>query len=162
MAKLDKLTGLYSRQYFDAVFEVALKSMARRSRSQSIVLFDIDSFKHINDQYGHLAGDAVIREVAKCAQSVVRASDIICRGGGDEFMILLDNCSAANARQIVDKLRVLIRDHACRSDSGIAVSVSAGVTEYRSGDTYDSILDRADRALYAAKQNGRNQTQVAA
>jgi diguanylate cyclase (GGDEF)-like protein len=161
MAKTDKLTGLVNRQYFDLLFENAVNNAARRDEPLSIIVFDIDHFKPINDRYGHLVGDRLLRAVADAARGGIREADIISRWGGDEFIILLMDCDEADAAQLAEALRRRVRVVVEVPESGEAVTISAGVAQYRAGDSYESLLDRADQRLYAAKQGGRDRTVAA-
>lgn len=162
MARHDKLTGLYNRQYFDVLYDNEIKRVRRSKRPLSVIAFDVDLFKPINDRYGHLEGDRVLREVAACARQIVRRSDVISRWGGDEFMILMHDCAQAQAFQVAEKLREKVLSDVRSPDDEMPVTISAGVTQYREDDTYEAFLDRADDALYQAKHEGRNQTRVAA
>jgi diguanylate cyclase (GGDEF)-like protein len=159
MAKLDRLTGLYNRQYFDAICESAIRRLARIPRPLSVIVFDIDAFKTINDRYGHLAGDQVFKDVAACARRVVRDSDVVARWGGDEFIVLLNECDEARAYGVAEKLRKEVAAAVRTPGGDEQVTISAGVAQHRRGDTYERLLERADDCLYRAKQGGRNQTQ---
>ena len=157
MAKIDKLTGLVNRQYFDLIFENALKMAGRRGEPFSLIVFDVDSLKSINDDYGHVVGDNMIRAVADAAQASVRESDIVSRWGGDEFVILLADCGEEDALHLADALRKRVARQVCLPGSGGPVTISAGVAQHLEGDTYESLIDRADEGLYRAKRAGRNQ-----
>lgn len=159
VASTDALTGLVNRQAFDFLFAANLKDSTRRKTRFSAVLFDIDHFKYINDQHGHLEGDTVIQEVAKLAGCSVRANDIVARWGGEEFMVLLKECELPAAQQIAENIRAVIE----RYDFGLGkpVTVSLGVAMYALNESTDSFFTRADQALYKAKQNGRNRLEVA-
>lgn len=162
IAKTDKLTGLLNRQYFDAVLENMLQGVGRRHATLSLVVFDIDSFKPVNDLHGHLAGDRLLAAVADVAQKVVRSSDVVSRWGGDEFILLLPDCSLDDAVSIAEDLRRLVKESVHVEDTGMRVTISAGVAEYRGGDTYATLLQRADEALYLAKERGRDRVLVQA
>jgi diguanylate cyclase (GGDEF)-like protein len=157
MATTDKLTGSASRQVFDLIFEHVEKTARRRSRPMALLNLDIDHFKSINDNYGHQCGDEVIREVAHRIRSSVREADTVCRWGGEEFLVLLDDCDLAKARARADAICQAVRArpviHAGRS---IPVSVSVGVAQYTGGEGLESLLRRSDEALYLAKNGGRD------
>lgn len=162
MAASDKLTGLLNRHGFEVVFEQAIKEAKRTREPLSIILFDIDRFKEINDRVGHLAGDAVIRHVARAARSAVREADVVCRWGGDEFLVLLKNCRRDAASRIASKIGE--RVHGSEAEHGgrsIDVTVSLGVTEHRPGEDVDQFLTRADSALASAKAGGRQRVVAA-
>lgn len=162
MAASDKLTGLLNRHGFEIVFDQALKEARRSGQPLSIVLFDIDRFKDINDSVGHLAGDAVIRHVARAAREALRESDVVCRWGGDEFLVLLKNCNRDSAARLAGKIgdRVSSSEPA-HGGRTIDVTLSLGVAEYRPGEDVDTFLHRADGALAAAKAAGRQRVVAA-
>lgn len=160
MAVTDKLTGLYNRQAFDVILTQAVKEAKRRMSSFSIVMFDIDYFKKVNDSHGHLHGDAVLVDISDICRENTRESDAVCRWGGEEIIMLLKDCSLDDAEKTAEKIRKAIEtSRTVYSGSAVAVTVSAGITSYRMTDTEESILARADKALYKAKQNGRNRTE---
>ncbi len=123
------------------------------------MLFDIDSFKSINDQHGHLTGDAVIKKVAELAKGSVRGNDVVARWGGEEFMVLLKDCEISAAQHIAETIRAVIE----RYDFGLGkpVTVSLGVAMYQANESTDSFFTRTDQALYKAKTNGRNRLELA-
>ena len=122
---------------------------------------DIDHFKKINDKHGHLLGDHVLREIAAISKRSLRESDVICRWGGEEFLLLLKNCSLEKATSIAENLRATIagNDFSRTTDLAkgkLSLTVSMGDAEYKSNESEDSMFERADVALYQAKENGRN------
>ena len=126
-----------------------------------MALLDIDHFKKINDKHGHLIGDHVLREIAAIAKRSLRESDVICRWGGEEFLLLLKNCSLEKATSIAENLRSTIaaNDFSRTTDLAkgrLSLTVSMGVAEYKSNESEDSMFERADIALYQAKEAGRN------
>lgn len=160
MATTDKLTKAYNRREFERRFNYFTAAGPARSPELSIILFDIDHLKRLNDQLGHLAGDRVIRGIARIALDTVRGNDMLVRWGGDEFVILTFN-PMAQTRRIATRLRSAVCSHAFfDGSSGAAappgVSISCGIAQYRDTDTLDTLLARADRALYRAKENGRD------
>jgi diguanylate cyclase (GGDEF)-like protein len=158
-ASTDALTGLVNRQAFDFLFAANLKDAVRRRSKFSVLLFDIDSFKAINDQHGHLAGDAVIKKVAELARSSVRGNDLVSRWGGEEFMVLLKECELPAAQQLAETIRTTIEG--CDFGLGKPVTVSLGVAMYQNNESTDSFFTRVDQALYKAKHRGRNRLEVA-
>jgi diguanylate cyclase (GGDEF)-like protein len=159
MAQTDKLTGLVNRQYFDVLIEHELLNGKRQGKPVSLVVFDIDYLKTINDEHGHLEGDRIIREVARLAREGLRKSDIVCRWGGDEFTILLPDCTAEVAHQLVEAVRLRIRLSLQTAAAGERVTISAGVAQSHEGDTPGALLARADERLYKAKQRGRDRVE---
>ncbi len=160
MATTDKLTGAFNRQAFDMILEQAIKDVKRRGVSFSLILFDLDHFKEINDMYGHLAGDKALRSVADIARKNVRENDIISRWGGEEFLVILKECGKNEAAGIAEKIRSAIKmNKIIFYDREITITVSLGVSEYRVGEDGDTLLSRIDRTLYDAKEKGRDRVE---
>lgn len=159
LATTDKLTGLYNRHAFDIILGQAFKETRRSGAEFSIILFDVDHFKQVNDAYGHLAGDEVLQNIASAARRHIRSSDILCRWGGEEFIALLKDCALQNAFEIAENVRKKIQDAATEyKGQKISVTISSGVVQYRASEEEDDLLIRVDNALYDAKINGRNMT----
>ena len=172
MAVTDKLTGLYNRQAFDLLARQVLAEHRRHPRPLSVLILDIDHFKLINDNHGHLQGDAVLSELTPVLRSCLRESDLAFRWGGEEYLILLKDNSVKDATGVAEKLRETIAGHAFpieHSDHGnagspaqnISITVSIGVAEYREGEPLKTLIARADNGLYAAKAAGRNRVVAA-
>jgi diguanylate cyclase (GGDEF)-like protein len=156
-ATSDHLTGLANRDVFDAVAAQALKEMHRSHKPISALMFDIDHFKRVNDTYGHPAGDAVLKGVAQVAKLSLRHSDILCRWGGEEFMVILKNCDAANAATLGEKVRQAIKAAPLQHEgTPVPVTVSVGTATLQSGETIEHLTTRADTAMYTAKNTGRD------
>lgn len=157
LATTDPLTGLFNRLKFD---EALLEQIARSDRygeGFSLVFFDVDHFKAVNDTYGHPAGDRVLVALAAAAAANIRSSDILARWGGEEFALLAPGTDTLLAREVAEKLRLAIREIAIE---GVGrVSCSFGVTGFEPGDSAETIVARADQALYRAKQGGRNRVE---
>ncbi|MCX7219096.1 MAG: diguanylate cyclase, partial [Burkholderiales bacterium] len=150
-AATDQLTSLPNRQAFDFVFENALLD-SERSRQPLCV---------VNDKHGHLVGDHVLKEIAMIAKRSLRESDVICRWGGEEFVILLKNCTLEKATAIAENLRLTIANNDFSRTTDLArtrlsITVSMGVALCKDKENEDSVFERADVALYQAKENGRN------
>jgi diguanylate cyclase (GGDEF)-like protein len=162
MAGTDSLTGLMNRQAFDIVFRQSMLDADRSGRPLSGILLDVDFFKHVNDVYGHLAGDEVLRMVARICKAMVRESDVVTRWGGEEFIVLLKDCPLEQAVAVAEKLRSEIDRH---DFSKIVldrhITISLGVAQHDVGEAASVFFQRADEALYKAKANGRNRLQVA-
>lgn len=157
LAVTDRLTGIGNRRAFDISLEQSLRRAPREQTPFSVILFDIDHFKLINDSYGHIAGDQAIVEITHVIRGRIRDADIFCRWGGEEFIVLAYNCAEPEAQDLAEKIRVAVQDAAIAVHAdGAPMTVSAGVTTYRPGDDSNAILARADNALYAAKAEGRN------
>lgn len=162
MAITDKLTGLKNRQFFDLSLNQAVKRFQRDRQAFTLLMIDIDNFKRVNDQRGHLVGDAVIKCVAEIIENGVRESDIVCRWGGEEFAILAANCDLSEAQRLSSAIHDGMRAEVFFADSpDMKVTMSIGITEVRPGDGEQDVVGRADKALYQAKDKGRNCTDVA-
>jgi diguanylate cyclase (GGDEF)-like protein len=156
-AMLDSLTGLPNRRGFDRIAMNAIEDARRDHKSLSAMLLDLDHFKRLNDTHGHLAGDEVLTGFADDVRRCLRDSDIICRWGGEEFIILLKDTNSSGARRVAEKIRLLAEQHTyVFTGAALQVTVSLGLTELHPGDTLQSLIARADQALYSAKQSGRN------
>jgi len=161
MAITDKLTGLYNREHFDLSLAQAIKRYKRDQRAFSLLMMDIDHFKAINDDMGHLAGDEVIRQTADIVRAASRESDLLCRWGGEEFIILASDCTAKDAGRLSDAIRDAIRNARFFADApDKIVTASIGVCEVRPGDEEVAVIARADKAMYAAKEKGRDRTET--
>jgi diguanylate cyclase (GGDEF)-like protein len=164
LAITDSLTGLYNIRHFNMLAEGEIRRALRYSRPVSVLMFDIDFFKNINDTFGHLAGDTVLRTVAIITREMVRTTDISARYGGDEFIVLLPETPAAGAAATADRLRRRIEDTPVQAEKcPITITASFGVSDYprkANSKTYEKVLSElvanADRALYASKNAGRN------
>ena len=150
-AATDALTGLPNRRGWELALERELARAVRRRTPLCIAILDLDRFKALNDEQGHLAGDRVLKEVAATWLALVRDSDLLARYGGDEFAVILPDCYPHVAREIARRL--------CEREAG-SLTCSAGVAWLQEGDTAESLVDRADRALYEAKAAGGNRATV--
>lgn len=158
-AATDPLTGLFNRRKFDRSLAVEMLRAQRYGTPLALILFDIDRFKAINDNYGHQAGDAVLVELSRYSAAHIRASDILARWGGEEFVILCPGVDGTMARQLAGHLRDGF--NALNHPGVGAVTCSFGVVEFVPSDSAQSILARADAALYRAKANGRDRVELA-
>ena len=159
LADLDALTGLHNRRYFHETLAREVARAQRYQRRLSLIVFDLDDFKAINDRVGHLAGDAVLAEAAERLLSVVRSADIACRVGGDEFAVVLPESNGEEAELLAGRIARAINARPI-TPAG-TVNLSAGVAELRSSDRPTDLFERADEALYRAKELGKAQTHVA-
>jgi diguanylate cyclase (GGDEF)-like protein len=157
LAIRDELTGVHNRRYLIGLIEREMERSDRNGNAFCLCLLDIDFFKRVNDTYGHSAGDAVLRAVARSVQAQVRGSDCFGRYGGEEFLLMLPETPAADAMVLAERVRIAIERLRCVEEgSEIRLTVSIGVAEYRSGEAVALAVGRADEALYLAKSSGRN------
>jgi diguanylate cyclase (GGDEF)-like protein len=153
LADLDSLTGLHNRRYFYETLGREVDRAARYQRLLSLVIIDVDGFKEINDRIGHLAGDAVLAEIADRIRQVVRSADIPCRVGGDEFAVIVPEVEVGQARQLVGRIqRAVSAQPIARAGR---VRVSAGVADIQPNDSPTILFERGDESLYAAKHAGK-------
>jgi diguanylate cyclase len=156
-ARLDPLTGVANRKSFDEQFALEIARRAQGATPLVMLLWDIDSFKLINDSYGHRAGDRVLQSVAACFTAALRASDFVSRIGGEEFAVLLTGLKLAEAVNIANQVRIAVEGLKFHfRGTPVRVTVSCGITELHQDDSPEAAFDRADRALYRAKNGGRN------
>lgn len=155
----DQLTGMPNRYYLHEAFQNELSRYKRYQHGFAIVILDIDHFKHINDSFGHVVGDDVIRQLAKLLCDNVREQDVVGRWGGEEFLVLCPETDLKGARTLAEHLRTLIRRNDFAVDN-INVTASFGVTDYRDNEALEVSIQRADQALYKAKDGGRDRTVV--
>jgi diguanylate cyclase (GGDEF)-like protein/PAS domain S-box-containing protein len=160
LARTDGLTGLYNARYFFELANHELGAAIRYQRPLSILMFDVDEFKQINDAAGHMAGDNVLISIAQTALTHMRAVDVLARYGGDEFVILLPQTNAHQALQIAERIRESASAMRLEGENGtLTVTLSIGIAEAFSGardESIETIIQHADKALYMAKANGRN------
>lgn len=154
LAEIDKLTGLYNRVKLDYVLPQELNRAQRYSDSVGILILDIDFFKKVNDTYGHLVGDQVLINVAKTLKYNLRTSDYLFRWGGEEFLIICLNITQTDLLNLANKIRIKIAQEHFKDVGNVTISI--GATLNNSVDTIESILSRADDALYEAKNTGRD------
>jgi diguanylate cyclase len=156
-ARLDPLTRVANRAAFDEKFADEFTRWQRFRAPVSLVLVDVDRFKAINDAFGHRAGDAALREIAARLESRRRATDALARWGGEEFALLLVGTALADAQRVAEELRERVETLGLHfRGTPVTLTVSCGLTEFREGDTPEAVFERADRALYRAKREGRN------
>jgi diguanylate cyclase (GGDEF)-like protein len=162
-AIIDQLTGCFNRRYFETKLEDEL-NLAKRFRNKlSLIMFDIDHFKKVNDTYGHPAGDTVLQEVVVAAKSCLSAADSLCRYGGEEFTVIMPETDISEAIDIAERMRKSVEEHAFYGgDTLINVTISLGISEYpEHAILKEAIVQKADGALYTAKNSGRNNTKIA-
>lgn len=157
MANTDFLTGIYNRRKVQELFGIEQKRIKRNEEKLSVALIDIDHFKLINDKYGHDVGDTILKNIASILKSQFRETDYICRWGGEEFLIILNNTPIEQAKTITERVRKVFNDmtFSCIGDSSVTVSIGlAELHDY--SENLNSLTAKADKALYEAKNSGRN------
>ena len=156
---LDPLTGLLNRKALEAHFEEVRRQAHYSGKSVALVVCDLDHFKSVNDQHGHLRGDAVLREVAEALRGRLRTFELLYRVGGEEFVVLLPGVEAEAARQVAERVRIGVEE-ALPGELAMTASVGVGVAAGTAVD-FEALFAVADKALYAAKEDGRNRVAVA-
>ena len=163
-ASRDPLTNLYNRRYFGEISANSFSLACRKKASLAIILLDIDHFKSINDNYGHDIGDQVLIRLADLLQSKVRKSDVVCRWGGEEFIILLHETSSQDAANIAEKTRSAVADCIVNISVEIQVQFTASfgvaAVNFETDKQLSDVINRADKALYRAKEQGRNKVLI--
>ena len=154
-ASHDKLTGLFNRNKFDEVYTKEIKRSKRYNNELSMIIFDIDDFKLVNDNYGHQIGDEVLKEIAKIILNKVREQDINVRWGGEEFLILLPETNLTGAATVASKIRIAIKEHLF-SKNNLKITASFGVSQLLSEDSETTFIARSDTLLYEAKKAGKD------
>jgi diguanylate cyclase (GGDEF)-like protein len=158
LATSDSLTEVGNRRSLEEkLLEITQRIGRAPEQTSSLIIFDIDHFKRINDTHGHGCGDIVLRDFAKAIESRIRATDYLYRIGGEEFVLVLENTSLFKASSLAKELTKAI-EHAKWSKADLSITTSAGVAQYNGNESSYQWLERADNALYKAKQNGRNQS----
>jgi diguanylate cyclase (GGDEF)-like protein/PAS domain S-box-containing protein len=157
LATQDSLTSALNRRAFNAQAQLEINRADRYNRPLSLAVLDLDHFKRINDDHGHLAGDQALKQFADVCRGLMRQGDIFSRFGGEEFVLLLAETDATACMQLLERLRLKVSGLVMHSGSdSFGLQVSAGAAVWGPGDTLDSLFKRADQALYRAKSSGRN------
>lgn len=158
----DQLTGSLNRRGLDDVFERETARADRRGTPLCIAVLDLDDFKKLNDTYGHIAGDAALKHLVKIVKDTLRSMDVIARFGGEEFLILLPETTIEAASQTMTRLqRELTRHFFMHDNEKVLITFSAGVALRRPHEDQTELVQRADKAMYQAKQTGKNRVVVA-
>lgn len=157
-ATVDALTGAYNRNKIEQLLEGEIERAVRYKSTLSLILFDLDHFKTVNDTYGHLSGDYVLKTVIRIIQEHIRKTDSLGRWGGEEFMLLAPETSLEQAAGLAEKIRRHVELFAYKNVG--TITISCGLAELKVGDTIDSLIKRADDALYKAKRKGRNRVEA--
>lgn len=155
----DMLTGLHNRRHGEKILGTAHSNARKHGTALTVIVCDIDHFKQVNDRFGHLAGDRVLRDVARLLRHGLRSRDAVIRWGGEEFLIVLDNCAQGPAIELAERIRRCVEAH---QDPELGqLTLSLGLATFVPDETLDQLIARADAALYEAKRGGRNQLSIA-
>jgi diguanylate cyclase (GGDEF)-like protein len=160
LSETDPLTGLYNLRAFSMIVERAFTQAVRYCRPMSLIMIDSDNLKRVNDGYGHEAGNRLLKQIVSCCHTQLRSTDVLARYGGDEFVVLLPETSAANAREVAERIRRSVESTGLQVRGTIVpTTVSLGVASYpEDGVDLELLFDKADKAMYRSKQEGRNRS----
>jgi diguanylate cyclase (GGDEF)-like protein len=150
----DEKTGLYNNKFFETLLEMEIDKAKRKKQKLSLMIIDIDFFKKVNDTYGHLKADEILAHLAKLVKQTVRKSDVPARFGGEEFFVILPETILEKAKKLAARLKKVI--HSDKFLKKYNVTVSGGLTQFKINDTKIKFKERADKALYQAKETGRD------
>ena len=153
-ATQDKKTGVYNHNFFQTIFKMEFEKAKRGYQRLSLFIADIDHFKKINDIYGHIEADELLKKLAEILTQSTRESDIVARFGGEEFVILLPETSLDRAKEVTSRIRTAVKEDELLKK--YSLTISGGLTEYVKGDTSQKMMKRVDKALYDAKKSGRD------
>jgi len=154
IATHDEKTGLYNFKFFSDVFDMEIEKAKRGQEELSLIIIDIDFFKKINDTYGHVKADELLKKLAVILKKQIRISDVLARFGGEEFVILLPETNIKKAKKLATRLRDAVHsDNILKKHN---LTVSGGIAEFKKGDTSKKLKERTDKALYKAKHEGRD------
>ncbi|HEY5936163.1 MAG TPA: sensor domain-containing diguanylate cyclase [Kofleriaceae bacterium] len=163
VAVTDPLTGAYNREFLVQRLPQEIEAALERDRTLSVAMVDVDHFKAVNDQHGHGVGDVVLAEVARRLRGAIRGGDILVRYGGEEFLAVLPKADAGRAWEVGERMRQRVCERAFDVGDGLALllRISVGIAQWRIGESMPGLIERADTALYGAKDRGRNRVEVA-
>lgn len=150
----DHLTGLGNRSYFDETMDCMQATAHRENKPFSILMLDLDNFKHVNDEHGHTEGDLVLKQFSKILQTALRTNDHVFRFGGDEFVLLLGPNKILKPQLVAKRILTMVQNDELLGKHEVTTSI--GFTNWKNGDNHTSIIERADKALYEAKNHGKN------
>jgi diguanylate cyclase (GGDEF)-like protein len=157
LSETDELTKAYNRRFFDEILDALVETYKNKTAPFSLIIFDIDDFKKINDTYGHDAGDLILKRISELVKANIRQEDIFCRMSREEFAIILKKIDIFGAYVVSEKLRKIVETtNFTYKDKTIKTTISLGVAEFGKNDTKETLFKKADRALYVSKTSGKN------
>lgn len=156
--EMDYLTNLFSKRYFDRHLRISIIDARHRNQPLAMMMIDVDSFKSINDQFGHLVGDKILSQTAKILRASIRNSDICARYGGDEFSVILPDATPVQAKAVGERIleNILLYQNSSEKIDAVPLTLSIGIAEWKDELTPDELINRADSAMYQSKSNGKN------
>ncbi len=157
LADTDSLTGFYNRRKIEEILAKEIERSRRYGNPLSVLFIDVDNFKELNDTYGHKSGDEVLRRIAEIIKSELRRTDYVGRFGGEEFMVILPETDSQSAFRVAERIRKRVEREDFKTGK---VTVSVGVTELKEGDDLNTLFNRVDRAMYLAKERGKNRSEL--
>lgn len=163
MTTTDGLTRAYNRQYLEETLEREISRSIRHERPLAVMMMDIDHFKRVNDQYGHLAGDDVLQEFCRRVRDSIEADDLLARYGGEEFCLIMSECDRDAARSLAEEIRAAVAERpfaTLRNEIGVTVSIGIYIYDGKIPATVSDLIGSADQRLYAAKTSGRNRVVI--
>ncbi|MCY6371669.1 GGDEF domain-containing protein [Clostridium ganghwense] len=161
LASTDSLTGIYNRRFFVELAKKELYEIKRYNKTDTLLILDVDNFKQINDEYGHMYGDKALKAFSKVCSSEIRGGDIFGRIGGEEFAIILTNTSINNAVTFAERLRNLVSKIEIEvQNKKFSLTISIGITNILPDESIYKVMSMADKALYEAKGKGRNRVEI--
>lgn len=157
LSETDELTKAHNRRFFDEILDALVETYKNKTAPFSLIIFDIDDFKKINDTYGHDAGDFILKRISELVRANIRQEDIFCRIGGEEFVVILKQLDIFGAYVVSEKLRKIVEttDFTYKGKT-IKTTISLGVAEFSKNDTKQTLFKKADIALYTSKTSGKN------
>ena len=158
LATIDEKTGVYNNKFFKTISEMELDKAKRKIGPLSMMIIDLDNFKRLNDTYGHLIGDDMLKRLGFVLNNNTRKYDVVSRFGGEEFIILLPNTPIKRAKVVCNRMRRAVQND--REMKKYSVTFSGGLTEYKKGDSVKKMQLRVDKAVYLAKKNGKNRIEI--
>ncbi len=158
LATIDEKTGVYNNKFFKTISEREIEKARRGIEPLSLLIVDLDHFKKINDIYGHLIGDLILKRIGFILKENTRKYDLVSRFGGEEFIVLFPNTSSSRAKMVSERIRRKVKED--KYMSKYKVTISGGLCEHEKNDTINKMKKRADKALYEAKHNGRDRIET--